>query len=180
MTWLRNWPRPRRLPWLLLISALIVAADRLTKTSVVRHIPIGGAVPVAAHFLSITHLANYGGNFGVFAAAAQRSSAVQWELIALNALAMLVILAVIVRFGDRFSRTSVGLALAFGGGLDCLHDRIAFGAVVDFIEVHVFSYQWPDFNLGDIAIVTGAFLIALDYLMSNARIVQPQTPEAAQ
>jgi signal peptidase II len=179
MSWLSNWPRPRRLPWLLLISALVITADRLTKNWIAAHIPLGGAFPVVAHFLRITRLANYGGNFGIFADAAQRSSLVRWELIALNALAMLAILAAMVRFGDRFSRTSVGLALALGGGLGCLHDRIAFGAVVDFIEVHIFSYHWPDFNLGDIAIVTGAFLIAFDYLMSNARIVQPQSPEVA-
>ena len=171
---------PRRLPWLLGLSALILLADRLTKIWVGEHVPMGGAIPIIPRVLRITHLANYGGNFGIFAGAAQRSLLVRWELIALNALVLLVILAVMVRFGDRFSGTSVGLALALGGGLSCIHDRIAFGAVVDFIEVHVFNYHWPDFNLGDIAILSGAFLIALDYLTSNARIVQPQSPEAAQ
>jgi lipoprotein signal peptidase len=37
---------PRRLPWLLLISALIVFADRLTKTWVALHIRLGGAIPI--------------------------------------------------------------------------------------------------------------------------------------
>jgi lipoprotein signal peptidase len=34
---------PRRLPWLLTISALVILADRLTKTWVAAHIPMGGA-----------------------------------------------------------------------------------------------------------------------------------------
>jgi signal peptidase II len=37
--------------------------------------------------------------------------------------------------------------------------------VVDFIEVHIFAYHWPDFNLADSAIVTGACLLLLDSLL---------------
>ena len=34
-----------------------------------------------------------------------------------------------------------------------LHDRILYGSVVDFIEVHIFGYHWPDFNVADSSIV---------------------------
>jgi signal peptidase II len=37
--------------------------------------------------------------------------------------------------------------------------------VVDFIEVHIFSYHWPDFNVADSSIVTGACLLLLDSLL---------------
>ena len=45
---------PRRLPWLLLISAAIIFLDRLTKTLVSARIPIGEAIPVIPHFLRIS------------------------------------------------------------------------------------------------------------------------------
>jgi len=48
-----------------------------------------------------------------------------------------------------------------------VHDRIAYGSVVDFIEVHIFAYHWPDFNLADSAIVTGACLLLLDTLLTK-------------
>ena len=40
-----------------------------------------------------------------------------------------------------------------------------YGSVIDFIEVHIFSYHWPDFNVADSAIVTGACLLLLDSLL---------------
>ena len=77
----------------------------------------------------------------------------------------LVILFLLVRLGDRFTLTTIGLALIFAGALGNVHDRIAYGSVVDFIEVHIFSYHWPDFNIADSSVVTGACLLLLDSLL---------------
>ena len=57
------------------------------------------------------------------------------------------------------------MALVSGGALGNLHDRIVYGSVIDFIEVHIFSYHWPDFNVADSSIVTGACLLLLDSLL---------------
>jgi signal peptidase II len=155
---------PRRLPWLLLISALIIFADRLTKTLVAARIPMGGAIPVIPHFLRITHWLNEGAAFSLFADSASPYT-VRWVLIAFSLLAALVVLVVMVKLGDRFTLTSFALALIFAGALGNVHDRIVYGSVVDFIEVHIFSYHWPDFNVADSAIVTGACLLLLDSLL---------------
>jgi len=77
----------------------------------------------------------------------------------------LMVLVVLVRLGNRFTLTSVALALIFAGALGNVHDRIAYGSVVDFIEVHIFSYHWPDFNVADSAIVTGACMLLLDSIL---------------
>jgi lipoprotein signal peptidase len=74
------------------------------------------------------------------------------------------ILVVLVRLGDRITLATVALALIFAGALGNVHDRIVYGSVVDFIEVHIFSYHWPDFNLADSSIVIGACLLVLDSL----------------
>ena len=70
-----------------------------------------------------------------------------------------------VRLGSRFTATTVALALIFAGALGNLHDRIAYGSVIDFIEVHIFAYHFPDFNVADSSIVTGACLLLLDSLL---------------
>ncbi len=44
-------------------------------------------------------------------------------------------------------------------------DRIRMGSVVDFLEVHIVHYHWPDFNVADSAIVVGASLLLLDSLL---------------
>jgi signal peptidase II len=56
--------------------------------------------------------------------------------------------------------TAVGLGLSLGGAAGNLIDRLARGAVVDFIVV----WRWPTFNLADAALVAGVGLVALGLL----------------
>jgi signal peptidase II len=168
VSWFTNWPRPRRLHWLLLTSALIVAADRLSKMWVTRHIRFGGAIPVLDHVLRITHWTNEGAAFSMFADTAS-PNLVRWGLIAFTLLAALCVFIALLRMGDRVTLATVALALILGGALGNVHDRIVYGFVVDFIEVHIFSYHWPDFNLADSSIVTGACLLFLDSLLPRRK-----------
>lgn len=154
----------RRLPWLLLISAALIFLDRLTKTLVSARIPLGGAIPVIPGFLRITHWTNEGAAFSLFADSAS-PSAVRWTLVAFSLIASLVVLVILARIGDRFTLTTVALALILAGALGNVHDRILYGSVVDFIEVHIFSYHWPDFNVADSSVVTGACMLLLDSLL---------------
>ena len=155
---------PRRLPWLLTLSALIVLADRFTKTWVAAHIPIGGAIPVIPRVLRITHWTNEGAAFSLFAESAS-PQLVRWVLVGFALVLVLGVLIALVRLGDRFTLTTIALALIFAGALGNVHDRILYGSVVDFIEVHIFSYHWPDFNVADSSVVTGACLLFLDSLL---------------
>jgi len=151
---------PRRLPWLLLISGLVFLADRLTKIWVAAHIRIGGAIPVIPRVLRITHWTNDGAAFSLFAETAS-PQVVRWVLVGFSLLAALVVLVLLVRLGSRFTPTTVALALILAGALGNVHDRIHYGSVVDFIEVHILSYHWPDFNVADSSVVTGACLLLL-------------------
>ncbi len=168
MSWATNWPAPRRLPWLLLISAAVIVADRLTKTWVSAHIPVGGAIPVFHHVLRISHWTNEGAAFSLFANSASPNS-VRWGLIAFTSIAALAVFIALLRMGNRITLTTVALALILGGAVGNAHDRIVYGSVVDFIEVHIFTYHWPDFNVADSSIVTGACLLFLDSLLPRKR-----------
>jgi signal peptidase II len=158
-----TFPAPRRLPWLLLISAVILAADRLSKIWVTAHIPFAGAIPIIPGVLRMTHWTNEGAAFSLFADTASPHF-VNHALITFNFLVAVGVLVALVRLGGHFNITTAALALVLGGALGNVHDRIAYGAVVDFIEVHIFTYHWPDFNIADSAIVTGACLLMLDSL----------------
>jgi signal peptidase II len=166
-----SFPRPRRLPWLLLISAVIFAADRLSKIWVGKHILLGGAIPVIPRVLRITHWVNDGAAFSMFADSG-RPDLVRWGLVGFTVLASVAVLVALVRLGSQVSLITVALALILGGAAGNLHDRIAYGSVVDFIEVHIFSYHWPDFNVADSSVVTGACLLLLDSLLSKKKTAE--------
>lgn len=168
MSWVAHWPKPRRLHWLLLISAAAILADRLSKVWVSAHIPLGGAIPVIDHVLRISHWTNEGAAFSLFADSASPQT-VRWGLVGFASLAALAVLVAIIRLGDRINLTTVALALILGGALGNVHDRIAYGSVVDFIEVHIFQYHYPDFNIADSCVVVGACLLFLDSLLPQRK-----------
>lgn len=163
-----TWTAPRRLPWLLLVSVLVFASDRLTKVWVVAHVPIGDAVPVIDHVLRISHWTNEGAAFSLFTGWSSAST-VNHVLTAVNFTVAMGVLIALILLGNRTSVVTVALALILGGAAGNLHDRIAYGAVIDFIEVHIYHYHWPDFNVADSSIVSGACLLFLDSLRTRKK-----------
>ena len=103
-----------------------------------------------------------------------RRTLVRWASSPSRTVAALVVFIAMLRLGNRITLTTVALALIFGGALGNVHDRIVYGSVVDFIEVHIFAYHWPDFNVADSSIVTGACLLFLDSLLPASKIVSPE------
>ena len=158
-----------RLPWLLLLSAIVVALDRWSKVWVSTHIEMGGAIPIIPGVFRITHVLNDGAAFSLFADSASPEH-VRWGLIGFSTLAAVAVLAALVWMGRRLTLTTVALALILGGAIGNDYDRIRFASVVDFLEVHIFSYHWPDFNMADSAIVTGACLLLLDSLLPRKNL----------
>jgi len=171
MTGPRRWGG-RRLPWLLGISLLVLTADRLTKVWVAAHIPLGGAIPIIPSVLRITHWTNDGAAFSLFADTASPNT-VRWVLTVFSLIAATAVLIALVRLGQRFTLTTVALALILAGALGNVHDRIRYGSVTDFIEVRIFSYHWPDFNVADSSIVIGACLLLLDSLQVKKHEAHP-------
>ncbi len=158
-----SFPAPRRLPWLLLISAVVLAADRWTKTWVSHHISIGGAIPVFDHILRITHWTNDAAAFSLFSDSSHMNW-VRWGLVGFASLAAVAVFIAMVRLGSRITATTIALTLILAGAIGNVHDRVIYGSVVDFIEVHIYHYHWPDFNVADSAVVIGACLLVLESL----------------
>jgi signal peptidase II len=150
--------------WLLLvIAAVIVAADRWTKIWIVKHIAPGSAIVVWPHVFRLTHVLNTGAAFSMFEGASSQLL-VRNCLVGFSILIALAVLVAIWKLGRSLSVTSLALAFILGGAVGNLYDRIRFSYVVDFLEVHIVHYHWPDFNVADSAIVVGACLLLLEML----------------
>jgi signal peptidase II len=162
-----------RRPLLFAITALVVLLDRLTKAWIVRHIPEGDAIPVWDHIFRLTHVRNPGAAFSMFTDSAH--PLLTHKLLAwFSILAGAVILVILAWIGRRCTPTTFALALVLGGTVGNLWDRLRYGMVTDFLEVHIVHYHWPDFNIADSAIVIGGILLILDSL-------RPQrSPDAGQ
>ena len=154
-----------RRPWLLLISAFIVALDRLSKAWIVHHIREGSNIVIIPRVFRLTHDRNPGAAFSLFANS-NRPDLTHWLLISFSLAAALVVLVLIFRIGSRFTPTTVALALILGGTIGNVWDRIRYGMVTDFLSVRIIHYPWPDFNFADSAIVIGGILLVLDAMVT--------------
>src|SRR5580704_11270843 len=148
-------------PYLLLITAVVVLLDRLSKMWIDKHVGRGQVITVIPGFFSISHVFNTGAAFSLFAESLS-PTVVRNCLIAFSVVAVIVVLGMIWRMGKGASSTGIALALILGGAIGNLYDRVRFSYVVDFLYVKIIHYHWPDFNLADSAIVIGACLLLLE------------------
>jgi len=142
--------RRKGLPVTLLVTALVtLAADQLSKALVRIFLASGKEISLGG-FGKITQVRNPGTAFGIIEG---RS----WPLFVASIVIFFILVAVLWRWGgpgtDFFQ---VGLGLIIGGAVGNIIDRIALGAVVDFIDLGFWPMRsWPVFNLADLAIVIG-------------------------
>jgi len=154
----------RDMRWLMVVvAAFIIVLDRVTKLWIIRHILPGHGIVVIPKVFRLTHVLNTGAAFSMFESSAS-PLLVRNLLIAFSIAAVVVVLVLLWRMGRGVSLTAIALALILGGAMGNLYDRIRYAHVVDFLEVHIVHYHWPDFNVADSAIVVGACLLLLEML----------------
>jgi signal peptidase II len=161
--------------WLVLLSVLVVAADRVTKWLVSTRLEVGDNLQVIRHIFAISHVENPGAAFSLFNDSSSPAR-VRWMLLIFSLLAAVAVLVALLKLGRRITATSVALALILGGALGNAYDRLRFGYVIDFLEVHIIHYHWPDFNVADSAIVVGGILLLFDALFPGKEQVPVSEP----
>ena len=150
---------------LFLVSLLVLILDRVTKMVVAHALPLGEAHVVIPKVFRITHVLNTGAAFSLFGDSASPDR-VRWLLVGFSLIAAVIVALVLLRMGRRITATTFGLALILGGAIGNAYDRIRTGAVIDFFEVHIVHYHWPDFNVADSCIVCGGILLVLHSLVA--------------
>ena len=151
--------RGRTMKWLLL-SALVVLVDQLTKAYISRHygeFEFTTLLPV----LDITRMHNVGSAFSFLAGA---SGWQRWLFIALAVGVSIAIVVWLFRMPRSKVLLAAGLSLVLGGAIGNVIDRIRLGYVVDFIHFHWDRAYFPAFNVADSAITVGAAFLLLDAL----------------
>jgi signal peptidase II len=161
-------PKDRR-GLVLAIAALVVLLDRITKHIVAQQLPNGQTFTVIPGVFRISDVHNTGAAFSMFAENASPAT-VRNILIAFSVVAVIVLFGMLWRVGRYLTATSVALALILGGAFGNLYDRIRYHYVIDFLEVRIIHYHWPDFNVADSCIVVGACLLLIEIFRPQPNI----------
>jgi signal peptidase II len=157
-----------------LVSAVLACAlDQALKLWLLRIFDLAGRGRVAvAPFVDLVLTWNTGISYGWFQ---QEGPLGQWALLVLKALAVALLWIWLARVGSRLSAIALGLII--GGALGNAIDRLAYGAVADFVLLHAstasWSFTWYVFNLADVAIVAGVAGLLYESLMGDRAAKAP-------
>src|SRR5580658_5606697 len=171
--------------FLAVVSILSLASDIATKTWAEKHLDgFPGIVNIWKDHIAFVLAKNKGGAWGLLQATSENVRRPFFLLVSVAAIAFIVTLYRRLQPKQRALRW--GLPLVLGGALGNVLDRIRYGHVIDFIDVHLVwkgkDHHWPTFNVADIAICIGVGLMAIDMFTSkrHARIMSlpPPAPRA--
>ena len=142
------------LKWLWL-SLLAVILDQGSKLVIDSSMRIYQSIPVMPYF-NLTYVHNTGAAFSFL------SEAGGWQRWFFAGLAILIsgVIAVwLARLKQHETLLAVALSLVLGGAIGNLIDRLAYGYVIDFLDVYYGNWHWPAFNIADSAITLGVILM---------------------
>lgn len=139
------------------LAIVLILLDQLSKIFVANTIEFQNTI-VVNEFFSWYHVRNYGAAFSFLADQGG------WQKYFFSIMSFVASIALIVwmkktDISEKFKLLSLSLILA--GAVGNLIDRLAYGYVIDFIDLHYQDFYWPVFNLADIFISVGIFLLII-------------------
>ena len=153
-----NVSSPRLMMWLG-IAAIIMLLDQLTKITFERVLAFESTKVINAYF-NLVMVYNKGAAFSFLA---DQPGWQRYFFAAISIAASLLIIWLLRRHAEQ-KLFCLSLTLILGGAVGNLIDRLAYGHVIDFIDLHINNWHWPAFNVADSAITIGAILFVVDEL----------------
>jgi signal peptidase II len=139
-----------------LIALLVFGSDQWSKAWVLRTLSWEQTVPIIGNIFSLTLTHNTGGAWGFLPSG-------NLLFVAFASIAVIALLFAYHRLSHVPLLVGAALALALGGALGNLLDRLRYSYVVDFFYFHVGSFHWPIFNIADSAITFGIALLLFHF-----------------
>ena len=140
------------------ITVLVLCLDQLIKYYINRFMEINTELKVIPNFFSIFYVRNKGAAFSIL----ENYS----FLIVIISVVFLVVLDLYIKKEKKFDKLSIiSLGMIMGGIFGNLLDRIIYHSVIDYLSFTIFNYSFPIFNLADICITVGVFLLIINELI---------------
>jgi signal peptidase II len=144
--------RDRRTVGGLWIAMAVALIDQISKGALLKLMATSTGRIEVTSFFNLVMVWNKGVSFGMLQQADARHA-----LMVFTGCVMAALLVWLSRATSKWQVIALGLVL--GGAFGNLLDRVIYGAVADFFDIHFFAYHWPAFNIADAAICIGVALL---------------------
>ncbi|MEO6152608.1 MAG: signal peptidase II [Croceibacterium sp.] len=159
------------------LAALVFGVDRWLKVFVIETLGLGdpGESLYLLPFFNVTRADNYGVSLGMLTA---NSPEMRWVLVGFTSLIALVVAVWLLRERRGWDLAALGLVL--GGALGNILDRIRYGFVIDYADLHLGEWRpFLIFNLADAAITIGVVIILARALFMREKPPAPHGDDIA-
>lgn len=143
------------------IAILILLLDQGSKHWVLKNLSLYAEIPIFPHF-NLWLAYNKGAAFSLL------NEASGWQVFLFGGIAVVMSIIILIwlsRLSWRERWLSIALNLMLGGAIGNLCDRLLHGKVVDFFDFYADNLHFPTFNVADIAICLGVFILFVEALL---------------
>ena len=145
-----------------LCGVLLLGADQLTKYYISTNFVLGESGEFLSGFIDLTYIHNRGGAWGMLYGRT-------YILLPITLVIMIICIIFYVKYGKKSRLLLWAITLVMSGGIGNMIDRVFRGGnVVDFLHFEFFP-SFPVFNVADCAIVVGAGLLILYFILDAVR-----------
>lgn len=140
---------------IIIVVIISLLLDIGSKFLVSRIFILNESKTIIDNFLNITYVRNTGAAWSIL-------DDNTWIVTVISLLIIIGIIYYVYR--NRVSKKilKIGYGLILGGAIGNFIDRIVYGYVIDFIDIDIFGWNYPIFNLADVFIVVGVILVMID------------------
>lgn len=139
---------------ILILSLIFLIVDQISKILVVKFLDLN-SVTVIKNFFYLTYTNNTGAAFSIL-------TDKRIFLVLVGIIILILLIYYLKKHQIKNTINKIAFALVIGGSIGNLIDRIIRGSVVDFIDIKIFSYNFPIFNLADTFITIGVLLLLIN------------------
>ena len=128
--------------------------DMLSKIAVVKYINLGESIEIINKFLYLTNVRNTGAAWSLFDNS-------RYFVLFISAIIIGVLIGYIIKDKPQSKMEKTAYGFILGGAIGNFANRVLYGYVIDFIDIKIFNYDYPIFNLADTFIVIGVILFII-------------------
>ena len=148
-----------------LISILVISIiDQISKQVILVYVFNPPRIIEICPFFNIVPVLNTGVSFGFFSSSSQLG---RWLLVIISVIVVLALCIWLIR--TSYALIIFGLIIVISGAASNIIDRIIYGAVIDFLDLHIAGFHWPAFNFADSLIVMGVAILLYDGFFISPR-----------
>ena len=140
----------------------MIIADQFTKLLIIEYLMTPPRIIYINEYFNLVLTWNNGISFGLF----NNDSKFNALVISVIGIGIILFLIGLLSRAET-KKLKIGLGLIIGGAIGNIIDRGIYGAVMDFLDIHIGNYHWPAFNIADSCITIGAIILVIDSLFSQ-------------